>query len=768
MPSIGESSTRVGGRLAVESRGATSTLQPSTFLFGALLLAFFLSQLHALPLAAPTVDEQAHLARGLAIWRAGDLTLFVGHPPLVHAIAALPAAIDPRLRFPLDDPTWVSRDWIEFPITLFWKVDNPTREAFYAARVMIVLLGGLLLAALYRLGADVAGPGTGVAVVALAALDPNLRAHARLITTDLGVLLTLTLTLLVWRRWLRAPQRTGLALLSGAMLGLALVSKYTAALFVPVLLLVTLARWGLGRAALLRVLVAFAGAGLTAWAVYGFELRPAPGLSFPVPLASYWREFLWTTETLRFPSYLLGRVSESHWLYFPVALLVKTPLPVLLLAALGVWQLRAEPLLWLPAAFYFAVAVVSGVNIGYRHLFPLLPALYLAAALALLPMWSGRGLRRVLAVGALGWLVVNTALVYPRDLTFFNELAGGPDHGWRVLVDSNLDWGQDLGELAAFVRERNISSIYVSYFGSVPIGSVVVSAYRIPALPLPPRPSSDWQPLFPRPGWYAISVTHLMGGASLENPDTFAYFRRQQPEAILGRTIYIYRVPEKTGTLAVCVNPPPSVGEAEVRRIFGAALTRLIQYDCTRGLPLPAGRAWYLLRGEQADAARAPLEQLGATLQYDEPNNPDLRFTFRLYELEEAAARAAAYPARPVAPQVFGERLAFLGYRYRAELQPGASAEVQTAWRVVAPLTEPLSVFLHLSAPDGFPLAVSDGLNTPVDSLQSGDALIQFHPLEYPAQLPDGAQFRVGAYSLTGTQTRYLLPDGADFSAWEP
>jgi 4-amino-4-deoxy-L-arabinose transferase-like glycosyltransferase len=749
-------------------------------LFGALLLAFLLAQLRALPLAAPTVDEQAHLARGLAIWRAGDLRLYVGHPPLVHILAALPVAVDPRVRFPLDDPTWLSRDWIEFPITLFWKMDNPAPAMFSTARMMIVLLSALLLAALYRLGAEVGGRRAGLAVVALAALDPNLRAHARLITTDLGVLLALTLTVLVWRRWLRAPAQTGLAIAAGGMLGLALVSKYTAALFVPALLIVTWVRPDRralsgthqrvtpSRPPVRSLILALAATGLTAWAIYGFELRPALGFSLPIPLASYWEEFLWTTETLRFPSYLLGRVSESHWLYFPVALLVKTPLPLLMLAVFGAPRLRTEPLLWLPAAFYFAVAIVSGVNIGYRHLFPLLPTLYVAAALPLARWWGACDRRRLLAAGAVGWLLLNSALVYPRDLTFFNELALGPDNGWRVLVDSNLDWGQDLGELVNFVRERGIGSIYVSYFGSIPIGSFYVEEYPLPARPLPPRPASDWQPLFPQPGWYAISLTHLLGGAGLPNPDTFAYFRHQQPEAVLGRTIYIYRVPEETGTVAVCINPPPSVGEPEARRIFGAAATRLIQFDCARGLLLPAGRAWYLLRGEQADNVREPLEKLGATLQYDEPNNPDPRFTFRLYRLENAAAQAATYPAQPIAPQVFGERLAFLGHRYRAALKPGEPAEVQTAWRVVAPLTEPLSLFLHLSAPDGFPLAVSDGLNTPFDSLRPGDTLIQFHPLEVPKPLPAGAHFRAGAYALGGAQPRYLLPDGADFVAWEP
>jgi hypothetical protein len=643
----------------------------------------------------------------------------------------------------------------------------------YAGRVMMVLSGALTLAALYRLGADVGGRWAGLLMAAIAALDPNLRAHARLITTDLGILLSLTLTLIVWRRWLRQP-RPALTVAAGLTLGIALGTKFSALIFAPALLVIALWRWRVRLTTVRRLAVALGLAGLCVWALYRFELRPMTGSTLPLPLANFWEDFLFTTEVVHTPNYLLGRVNPPFdWLYFPIAVLVKTPLPLMAATLLGgaAWlrrRWRAEALLWGPAILYFGVALTSGVYIGYRHLFPMTVTAYLCAAMGVVWLW-GRSLYGRWLAGMAGlWLLVNTALIYPRDLTFFNELALGPDNGWRVLVDSNLDWGQDLGELADFVRARDIGSIYVSYFGSVPIGSVTVDEYPIPAVPLPPRPSSDWQPLSPKPGWYAISVTHLMGGAGLANPDTFAYFRHQRPEAVLGRTIYIYRVPEQTGVVAVCVNPSPSLGEPEARRIFGAALTRLIQYDCTRGLPLPAGRAWYLLRGEQVDFVREPLQRLGATLQYDEPNNPDGRFTFRVYELDEAAAQAATYPAQPVAPQVFGERLAFLGHRYRAELRPGAPAEVQTAWRVVAPLAEPLSLFLHLSAPDGFPLAVSDGLNTPLDSLQPGDGLIQFHPLEYPIGLPDGTQFRVGAYSLTGTQARYLLPEGADFVAWTP
>ena len=738
------------------------------------LAAFLWAQLAALPGEAPTVDEQNHVARGLSYLLTGDLRLRIGHPPLLNVMAALPLALDPRLRLPLDDPAWRTANWIEFAIALFWENGNPARMMIYAARVMMALLGVLGLAGLGRLAEDVGGPWAGAAGVMLVALEPNFRAHARLVTTDAGALVALALTFWLWRRWLRRPRPT-LALAAGLALGAALLSKFTALLFVPPLMIAALAAWGWNGRAAGRLAFGLGVAGLATWAFYGFEARPAVGLAWPVPLATYWEEFLGTALERRARVYLLGQVLDHGTpLYFPVVLLAKAPLPLLALAAVGLtaWlrrAWRAESVLWLPAVVYFGAVTAAGVNLGYRHLFPALPLLYLGGALGLGRWALAAGPRRWAAGGLLAWLALNTLLIYPRDLTFFNEAVGGPDNGWRVLVDSNLDWGQDLDELAAFVREREIGSIYVSYFGSVPIGSFPVAEYPIPARPLPPRPAPGWQQLFPAPGWYAISVTHLMGVASLTDPDTFAFFRHRRPEAVLGRTIYVYRVPAETGAVAVCANPPPSLGEADVRRIFGSALTRLILFDCSRGLPLPRGLAWYLLRGEQAALIRPALKRLGAQLVYDEPHRSDPAYAYSLYRLEDAAGRAARYAAARPAAATFGGLATLLGHRYTRVLAPGRPAQVETVWRIEAALPEPVSFFLHLAAPDGFPLVVSDGLNTPFDVLQPGDGLIQFHPLgEYPANLPEGARFEVGLYLLTDPQTRFRLGSGEDRFSFSP
>jgi hypothetical protein len=186
------------------------------------------------------------------------------------------------------------------------------------------------------------------------------------------------------------------------------------------------------------------------------------------------------------PAYLNGRYSATGWwYYFPLVFLMKTPLPTLALIALTGWWglrrllassdlrtaakrrrtgLRAWPFVGL-VAVYFLVACASNLNIGYRHLLPILPPLFVLVGgleLARMPL-------RVASWLLVGWLAVENVAARPYYLSYFNQLAGGRDHGYRRLSDSNVDWGQDLPSLADWIANRRGSGdrtpIYLSYFG---------------------------------------------------------------------------------------------------------------------------------------------------------------------------------------------------------------------------------------------------------------------------------------------------------------
>lgn len=180
-------------------------------------------------------------------------------------------------------------------------------------------------------------------------------------------------------------------------------------------------------------------------------------------------------------AYLLGRTSETGWwYYFPVAFLVKTPvasLCVIILAgvlAAHRWSksppgfLRSLRIEWwvcaIPALLYLMAAMANRVNTSERHLLPVYPFLFAgAAAVVSREQWRGR--QRVL-LGFVALLAVESAWIYPHYLAFFNFAVGGPRAGARYLLDSNLDWGQDLERLRDDWIARGRPALCLLYFGT--------------------------------------------------------------------------------------------------------------------------------------------------------------------------------------------------------------------------------------------------------------------------------------------------------------
>lgn len=166
-------------------------------------------------------------------------------------------------------------------------------------------------------------------------------------------------------------------------------------------------------------------------------------------------------------SYLLGEVSnKGWWYYFPLLFVLKTPVLALLFIGAGVYlaarQGRAHGTvvaLLVGAGIFLLSAITSKANLGLRHLLPLFPFLFLLVGFA--ASISQRFWRGSLIASAL--LVVLWAVKFPNYLPYFNEIAGGPNNGYRIAADSNIDWGQDLKRIAKFVEQRNLRQPYVEY-----------------------------------------------------------------------------------------------------------------------------------------------------------------------------------------------------------------------------------------------------------------------------------------------------------------
>jgi 4-amino-4-deoxy-L-arabinose transferase-like glycosyltransferase len=543
-----------------------------------LLLVFFGLALSSATGDSPTMDEQNHIGRGLAFLRTGDPRLSVEHPPLVNALSALPLLTE-RVDLPLSDWSWEAGEWYRFSDLVLWQLAPDPERMVFLARVPIILLATLLGALLFRATRHWSGPAAGTLALALYVLDPNLMAHARYATTDLGAAAFGFLAgVALW--WAAEREyRWGPAALAGAAFGLALGAKLsTAVLGVPFGLLALIdlglrrrGDWRRLAGQALRLGVAYPLTALVVlWALYGFDVGPVEGIGAAVPMPLFWRG---VTTMLDFsgggrPSFLLGHFStEGFRAYFPVALAVKTPLAFLLLLLwaavrfvvvpwrdLGAraWaRIRTPLFLLLVPAVYFVASLQSALNLGYRHLLPMLPFLFafVAGQLGALVRPGSVLTRRTLVPGvaiflSAGWLAVANRAIYPHYVSYFNEIVG-PANGYRVLVDSNIDWGQDLKRLKAWMDEAGVERVKLAWFGSAP-----PEAYGIVYDPLPGMPhhfdlweSPPFDPAAPEPGVYAISASILEELHRRDEDKTvFTWFRQREPDDRVGYSILIYRV----------------------------------------------------------------------------------------------------------------------------------------------------------------------------------------------------------------------------------
>jgi len=186
---------------------------------------------------------------------------------------------------------------------------------------------------------------------------------------------------------------------------------------------------------------------------------------------------------------------------------------------------------------YFALCMRSHVNLGVRHILPVYPFLFIALAAALTRKAWGK---RALGVLALV-LAVESVAIYPHYLAFFNGFAGGPDNGPHYLVDSNLDWGQDLNNLKKYLAAHDMKRLCICYFGRARL-----QYYKIDYLYLPTTAETAQREEMDCVA--AISATQLEG--AYVGRDRFAWLRARQPMAKIGYSIYLYdfrRGAEKSG-----------------------------------------------------------------------------------------------------------------------------------------------------------------------------------------------------------------------------
>lgn len=521
-----------------------------------------------------TWDEPSYIGVGRQLWetRNPQIVALQLHPPLsyyLNSIMLLPLQFDSDL---FRDERYIHTEYIG-PKLVFESNYRPELIIFLV-RLPFVVLSAALGIIVYRWTKETYNADAALLALFFYAFCPTALAHCRLATADLLLALNSTFALYFLNRFLRKPSLCAM-LLTGFALGFALLSKFTAIILIPVfLLIIVIVRWkatwepvhsSVSKQHPARLLGIFAVAAAVVWAGYGFQLCIPFMPLWLEPRAEqlsgkpFWQAVQQLAERrIRVPAYsyllgvytqlaaakswkdnfLFGQISQSGWWYFYwVAFLIKTPLPLLICLLASVIA-RRKPLtdatgerviLLSSLVMILFFSLPTKINIGIRYILPLYPLFCILAA-RITAVANGK--RRALLAAACVWYAVSAAWIYPNYLAYFNELAGGPRNGYKYLVDSNLDWGQKLKELAEYVESRNLADAKIKYFG--PPG--VMKYYGLANSPLDEcRPST---------GTWAISATYLQN-VYLDDPNCHDWLKKLRPKEIIGYCIFIYEVSEE-------------------------------------------------------------------------------------------------------------------------------------------------------------------------------------------------------------------------------
>jgi len=536
-----------------------------------------------------TIDEALIIPSGYYYLKSRTFYIEPDHPPLSKILAGLPL-----LFLPLETPELAglkgepSADQTLVAASLFWTTNRQHFESIsFWARVPMVILTLLLGALVFIFARLLFNVRAAVLAVALFSFEPTILAHGRVVK-DIHVAFVYLLFFLLLYLYGSKPTLLR-ALWLGLACGLALVAKYSMVILVPVLLVsfcffaVRPPSGTKRRQLLVHFLIAGFSTLLMLNAAYLFLNQPliaadtealmrvdqahstlllsALKLSsaFAPPYFVYGTYRTYMHNALGHPAFLLGAYSDhGWWYYFPVAFALKTTIPFLLITLVSLaWAvfgaIRREVrflVLLAPAGIYALMAIFASINIGIRHLLPVFPFLFILGGALLDRLLRARRNHRLavaLVVVVIGACAAEAVRAYPNYIPYMNQFASRRP-AWEYLSDSNVEWGDDAGAVAKYLKERGETRVRASFLG----GSVLLPLYGVEYIDLLSTPGTP----LPETRYVALGASFLNGstvpgwseGSGRETKEQqrsfFADYRNRTPEAVFGGSIYLYRVNE--------------------------------------------------------------------------------------------------------------------------------------------------------------------------------------------------------------------------------
>ena len=501
---------------------------------------------------SPTIDETAHLPAGLSHWELGRFELYAVNPPLVRMMASLPVTFfNPEVSWQQYSRHIAGRSEFKVGRDLVGRNGSRTIRLYAIARLALLpisLCGGFLCLVWGRV---LTGTVAGIVAATLFCVSPTVLANASMITPDVGSAVFGGWALYRISRWDRSHGWDD-AVSAGLLLGLALLTKFTC-LFLCASLAVALVSFGrvckekpqsfrkpilqsviIGMLAIYIVNVGYcfdgSGTRLGQFSFVSNDLKRSddrakgnrfagtPLAMIPVPLP---RCYVLGIDTQKrdfergYRSYLMGEWKHGGWwYYYLVGFLVKEPIGFQLLLYVsilhGLWNwkrwtpqsIREWSFIVVPPLLIFSlVSSQTGFNHHMRYVLPAYPFLFIIAArtVTLGRFWKW------FSYAMLTWQAAAVLWFAPHWMSYFNEAAGGPKNGHAWLVDSNIDWGQDILMLKWWQDEHpeveELHSAVFTMFDPADIGL----KYKLPPPYIAGRPDIVDQDgrRGPQPGWYA-------------------------------------------------------------------------------------------------------------------------------------------------------------------------------------------------------------------------------------------------------------------------